>query len=105
MEHLDILRVDPSLERYKDHFRYRMIRYCDQKKLFDKYEGGLEEFARGNFMSLVGYMENKFYILETIYIYKQKQRIIARTRGNCHENGHKNENLFDSFCRLSEIWI
>ncbi|KAM6543540.1 hypothetical protein CsatB_007987 [Cannabis sativa] len=47
MEHIGILSTDPSLEQYKDHFKYRMSRYVDQIKLFTKHEGGLEEFARG----------------------------------------------------------
>ncbi|KAL9238097.1 hypothetical protein vseg_012568 [Gypsophila vaccaria] len=48
-ENLAIFSVDPALESYKDHFRYRMKRYVDQAELFEKYEGGLEEFARGYF--------------------------------------------------------
>ncbi|KAF3446892.1 hypothetical protein FNV43_RR12072 [Rhamnella rubrinervis] len=47
MEHIGILSIDPGLEPYKDHFKYRLTRYLDQKKLIEKYEGGLEEFARG----------------------------------------------------------
>ncbi|CAO2833745.1 unnamed protein product [Amaranthus hypochondriacus] len=46
-ENLGIFDVDPSLEPYKDHFRYRMKRYVDQTQLIEKYEGGLEEFAQG----------------------------------------------------------
>ncbi|GAB2300446.1 1,4-alpha-glucan-branching enzyme, variant 2 [Dionaea muscipula] len=46
-EDLGILHVDPGIEPYKDHFRYRMKRYADQKKLIEKYEGGLAEFAKG----------------------------------------------------------
>ncbi|KAL2895575.1 1 4-alpha-glucan-branching enzyme 1 chloroplastic/amyloplastic [Bienertia sinuspersici] len=49
-ECLGILGVDPSLEPYKDHFRYRVKRYVDQAKLFEKHEGGLEEFAQGGYM-------------------------------------------------------
>ncbi|XP_010556050.1 PREDICTED: 1,4-alpha-glucan-branching enzyme 1, chloroplastic/amyloplastic-like isoform X2 [Tarenaya hassleriana] len=47
VENIGILAVDPALEKYKDHFRYRMTRYLEQKKLFEKHEGGLEEFSRG----------------------------------------------------------
>lgn len=47
LENIGILGVDPSLEPHKDHFRYRLKRYVDQKKLIEKYEGGLEEFAKG----------------------------------------------------------
>ena len=47
-ENPGILSVDPSLEPFKDHFRYRLKRYVDQKDLIDKHEGGLEEFAKGD---------------------------------------------------------
>ncbi|KAK4276454.1 hypothetical protein QN277_014602 [Acacia crassicarpa] len=47
VENIGIFRIDPGLEPYKDHFRYRVKRYVDQKKLIEKYEGGLEEFAKG----------------------------------------------------------
>ncbi|XP_021900771.1 1,4-alpha-glucan-branching enzyme 1, chloroplastic/amyloplastic-like [Carica papaya] len=46
-ENIGILVVDPALEGYKDHFRYRMKRYVDQKMLLIKHEGGLKGFARG----------------------------------------------------------
>lgn len=49
MEHIGLLSIDPGLEPHKDHFKYRLTRYLDQKKLIDKYEGGLEEFARGDY--------------------------------------------------------
>lgn len=48
-EKIGILGIDPGLEPYKDHFRYRMQRFIDQKALLEKYEGGLEEFALGYF--------------------------------------------------------
>lgn len=48
LENIGILRIDPGLEPYKDHFRYRVKRYVDQKILIEKYEGGLEEFAKGS---------------------------------------------------------
>lgn len=47
-ENLGILGVDSSLKPYEDHFRYRVKRYVDQAQLFDKHEGGLEEFAKGD---------------------------------------------------------
>ncbi|PON90456.1 Glycoside hydrolase [Trema orientale] len=47
MERIGILSTDPGLEQHKDHFKYRLGRFADQIKLFDKHEGGLEEFARG----------------------------------------------------------
>lgn len=47
VESIGILHSDPSLETYKDHFKYRLKRYVDQKKLIEEYEGGLKEFAQG----------------------------------------------------------
>ncbi|XP_077246825.1 1,4-alpha-glucan-branching enzyme 1, chloroplastic/amyloplastic-like isoform X2 [Tasmannia lanceolata] len=46
-ENIGILALDPSLGRFKDHLLYRTRKYVEQKKLIEKYEGGLEEFARG----------------------------------------------------------
>ena len=46
-DNIGILRIDPGLEPYKDHFACRVRRYIDQKALLEKYEGGLEEFALG----------------------------------------------------------
>ncbi|KAI3424010.1 uncharacterized protein J3R85_010659 [Psidium guajava] len=46
-ERIGILNVDPGLEPFRDHFKYRMKRYVDQKNLLEKHEGGLEEFAKG----------------------------------------------------------
>lgn len=67
-EHIGILDTDPGLEPFKDHFRYRMRRYVEQKELIEKYEGSLEEFAQGNILvssvqvhycfSLLLFMEN-----------------------------------------------
>lgn len=51
IERIGILNVDPGLEPFRDHFKYRMKRYVDQKKLFEKHEGGLEEFAKGDVRS------------------------------------------------------
>ncbi|KAJ6351985.1 hypothetical protein OIU76_001239 [Salix suchowensis] len=47
MENIGLLSIDPGLESFKEHFRYRMKRYVDQKKLIERHEGGLEEFALG----------------------------------------------------------
>ncbi|KAG8378766.1 hypothetical protein BUALT_Bualt07G0019200 [Buddleja alternifolia] len=47
-ENIGLFSLDPGLESYKDHFRYRIRRYVDQKKLNDKHESSLEEFAQGN---------------------------------------------------------
>ncbi|ESR48590.1 hypothetical protein CICLE_v10000256mg [Citrus x clementina] len=46
-ENIGILSTDQGLEPFKDHFKYRMKRYVDQKLLLEKHEGGLEEFAKG----------------------------------------------------------
>ncbi|KAL7116504.1 hypothetical protein ACP275_03G009000 [Erythranthe tilingii] len=46
-ENIGLLSLDPGLEAYKDHFRYRVRRYADQKKLIEKHEGSLEEFSQG----------------------------------------------------------
>lgn len=46
-ETLGIFNIDPMLEPYKEHFKYTMNRYTDQKELIEKYEGGLEEFSKG----------------------------------------------------------
>lgn len=46
-ESIRLFEIDPSLEPYRDHFRYRMKRYTDQKKLIEEYEGSLEDFALG----------------------------------------------------------
>lgn len=50
-ENIGIFRIDPALEPYKDHFKYRLNRYVDQKKLIQEHEGGLEEFAQGDYDS------------------------------------------------------
>ncbi|XP_062019670.1 1,4-alpha-glucan-branching enzyme 1, chloroplastic/amyloplastic-like [Rosa rugosa] len=47
MEDIGVVRTDSNLEPYKDHFKHRITRYLEQKSLFEKYEGGLEEFAQG----------------------------------------------------------
>lgn len=47
-DNIGILGSDPGLEQYKDHFKYRVRKYAEQKALFEKYEGGLEEFAQGD---------------------------------------------------------
>lgn len=52
MEITGLLSIDPGLESFKDHFRYRMQRFTNQKQLIEKYEGGLEEFSKGAFSSI-----------------------------------------------------
>ncbi|ONI32208.1 hypothetical protein PRUPE_1G354000 [Prunus persica] len=47
MESIGILSIDQALEPYKEHFKYRIKKYVDQKGLIETYEGGLEEFAQG----------------------------------------------------------
>lgn len=49
-ENITIFSLDPSLEAYKDHFKYRIKTFTDQKRLIEKHEGSLEEFAQGNTM-------------------------------------------------------
>lgn len=51
-ENIGLLNLDPSLEPYLDHFRYRMKRYAEQKKLIEQHEGALEEFSLGNSQQL-----------------------------------------------------
>ncbi|KAL8523681.1 hypothetical protein ACS0TY_013595 [Phlomoides rotata] len=46
-EKIGLLDLDPGLEAYKDHFKYRMRRYVDQKMLIEKHEGSIEKFAQG----------------------------------------------------------
>ncbi|XP_057435151.1 1,4-alpha-glucan-branching enzyme 1, chloroplastic/amyloplastic-like isoform X2 [Lotus japonicus] len=47
LENIGILHIDPAIKPFKDHFKCRLKRYIDQKKLIEEYEGGLEEFAQG----------------------------------------------------------
>lgn len=49
-EHIGILDTDPGLGPFKEHFRYRMRRYAEQKELIQKYEGSLEGFAQGDIL-------------------------------------------------------
>lgn len=49
MENIGVLSTDSGLEPYKEHFECRVKRYLDQKSLFEKFEGGLEEFSQGDF--------------------------------------------------------
>uniref|UniRef100_A0A7N0V7G2 1,4-alpha-glucan branching enzyme n=1 Tax=Kalanchoe fedtschenkoi TaxID=63787 RepID=A0A7N0V7G2_KALFE len=46
-EGLGILAIDPSLQPYQDHFKYRVAQYLQKKALFEKYEGSVEQFAQG----------------------------------------------------------
>ncbi|KAL6559488.1 1,4-alpha-glucan-branching enzyme [Orobanche gracilis] len=46
-ENIDLFCLDQGLEAYKGHFRYKIRRYVDQKKLIEKHEAILEEFAHG----------------------------------------------------------
>ncbi|KAL6549114.1 1,4-alpha-glucan-branching enzyme [Orobanche hederae] len=46
-ENIDLFSLDQGLEAYKDHFSYKMRRYVDQKKLIEKHDASLEEFAQG----------------------------------------------------------
>ncbi|WOL17268.1 hypothetical protein Cni_G26057 [Canna indica] len=44
---LGIFDVDPSLEKFKDHFNYRLKKFEETKSLIEKFEGSLEEFSQG----------------------------------------------------------
>ncbi|KAG9443121.1 hypothetical protein H6P81_018975 [Aristolochia fimbriata] len=44
---IGLLDLDPALQPFKDHFVYRIGRYIEQKRLIEKYEGSLQEFAQG----------------------------------------------------------
>ncbi|KAF7140267.1 hypothetical protein RHSIM_Rhsim06G0006900 [Rhododendron simsii] len=63
-EKIGLFSIDPGLEPFKDHFRYRLKRYEDQKKLIEKYEGSLEEFAQG-------YLKFGFYREEDGIVYRE----------------------------------
>ncbi|XP_027092189.1 1,4-alpha-glucan-branching enzyme 1, chloroplastic/amyloplastic isoform X1 [Coffea arabica] len=60
-ENIGLFGMDSALESYKDHFRYRIMRYVEQKKLIETYEGSLEEFAQGYLK--FGFNREKGYIL------------------------------------------
>ncbi|CAN1781869.1 1,4-alpha-glucan-branching enzyme 1, chloroplastic/amyloplastic (Fragment) [Linum perenne] len=47
MDNIGLLSGDPGLQPFKDHFKYRMKRYVEQRKLLEKHEGGLKQFAQG----------------------------------------------------------
>ncbi|CAD6338235.1 unnamed protein product [Miscanthus lutarioriparius] len=47
IDHLPIYDLDPKLEKFKDHFSYRMKRFLDQKGSIEENEGSLEEFSKG----------------------------------------------------------
>ncbi|KAF6157792.1 hypothetical protein GIB67_038260 [Kingdonia uniflora] len=46
-DNIGIMGLDPGLEPYKDHLRYRSKKYVEQKKLIEEHEGSLEQFAQG----------------------------------------------------------
>lgn len=50
-----LFNLDTGLEPYKDHFRYRMKRYVDQKRLIEKHEGSLDDFSLGKYGIRVSY--------------------------------------------------
>ncbi|AQK67289.1 starch branching enzyme 1 [Zea mays] len=47
VDHLPIYDLDPKLEIFKDHFRYRMKRFLEQKGSIEENEGSLESFSKG----------------------------------------------------------
>ncbi|XP_016508689.1 1,4-alpha-glucan-branching enzyme isoform X1 [Nicotiana tabacum] len=63
-ENIGLLNLDPSLEPYLDHFRYRMKRYAEQKKLIEQHEGALEEFS-------LGYLKFGFNREEGCIVYRE----------------------------------
>jgi hypothetical protein len=46
-DRLGVLDVDSQLAAHKEHLLYRFEQFNAKKEAFDKYEGGLEEFALG----------------------------------------------------------
>ncbi|KAH6782460.1 starch branching enzyme 2.2 [Perilla frutescens var. frutescens] len=64
VENIGLISLDPALEAYKDHFKYRITRFTDQKKLIEKYEGSLEEFAQG-------YLQFGFNRQEDCIVYRE----------------------------------
>ncbi|CAA7391260.1 unnamed protein product [Spirodela intermedia] len=47
VDDLGIYSLDPVLERFKGHLKYRSQKYVEQKMLIEKHEGSLENFAQG----------------------------------------------------------
>lgn len=52
VHNLGIYSLDPSLEKFKDHLKYRSQKYVEQKMLIEKHEGSLEDFAQGQISML-----------------------------------------------------
>ncbi|PIA46825.1 hypothetical protein AQUCO_01500400v1 [Aquilegia coerulea] len=46
-ENIAIMGLDPGLEGFKDHLKYRTQKYVEQKNLIENFEGSLEDFAQG----------------------------------------------------------
>lgn len=47
MEKLKVLEVDPYLTPHQTHLKYRVREYLKRRMEIDKYEGSLEDFAKG----------------------------------------------------------
>lgn len=47
MEKLGVLEVDPYLTPHQTHLKYRVREFMKRKMEIDKYEGSLEDFAKG----------------------------------------------------------
>ncbi|XP_073275116.1 1,4-alpha-glucan-branching enzyme-like isoform X2 [Primulina huaijiensis] len=84
-----LFSLDTGLEHYKDHFRYRMKRYVDQKRLIEKHEGSLDEFS-------VGYLKFGFNWEEGCIVYRewapaaQEAEVVGDFNG-WNGSGHKME--------------
>ncbi|KEH36310.1 starch branching enzyme I [Medicago truncatula] len=92
-ENIGLLDVDSSLKPFKDHFKYRLKKYLDQKKLIEDYEGGLEEFAKG-------YLKFGFNREEDGIVYRewapaaQEAQIIGDFNGWDGSNHHMEKDQF-----------
>jgi len=47
LEKLGVLEVDPYLAPHQTHLKYRVREYLKRKMEIDKYEGSLQDFAKG----------------------------------------------------------
>ena len=47
MEKLGVLEVDPYLNAHQTHLKYRVREYMKRMMEIEKYEGSLQEFAKG----------------------------------------------------------
>lgn len=78
-ENIGLFSLDPSLEAYGDHFKYRIRRFTNQKNLIEKHEGNLEEFAQGNMMKS---RLHNFYVPELLKV--SVSLLLSRLPWNCY---------------------